>query len=950
MSQGKVRILSPQLSREETNAMNNCNSKSLLGEDFAKKFLRENFQDDRNTSLLLNRGYARKTTNNNFDELSRMQKDNITIMKMYITMHPVTLQFNNSTLERDYLLYFAHKRQASLNASFLALAVLSQFACESEWRALVKGKPVQSFARFSVVQLVCTAFVLLFCIQKKMIKFRSSEGNSASLPFVAQTPKAAETGLSSLDDYFLFAGMMLVCLVYISFEVRTTDNVCNAGFLFAAVFITVITSRMRYLLALALQAIISVTYIALDPPAFSGNHISMLFCVAAITWTLRSLEVGWRRDFRLTRRLAAENVDVKVDMTTRSWFESGRAKVVPSAMVSPAPSALSEDSGILEPRTPVLNDEIQETDIALGKAIGTGSFGTVFAGRWRGTDVAVKRAHGELDQASIVEFGRETAILSLLRHPNIVMYLGVCTKPLMLVMELMPRGSLYDLLHLNSDLELHWSLRLRMLNDAARGMTYLHSADPPVHHNDLKSLNLLVDNDYRIKVSDFNFSKLRYLASAGDGSETDQNPVSTLGWASPESIGQETENSMLGGKNDVYAFAIVIFEVFTRTLPFSALGRESISLAVLSGKRPDDFLEFQEILEKQRLSASNYQGKAILEVAYLMREAWQQEPKKRPNFEQVLEQLLQITQRFFQTDSKSWEDAVIFPIRGRGSSEKIEALQPKSSGRLEFIVNPKDLKLGPCIGKGAYGAVYEAVYHGTHVAVKQMFESHLSDSVRREFEKEVNMLCSLRHPNIVLFMGCWSEPPKLLIVMELMVRGSLHSVYRSNKKPEREKHMKLAHKISEGMLLALNYLHNHTPQILHRDMKSPNIMLDEGWNAKVGDFGLSRIKEEGKVMTSVGSPLWCAPETLRGEESGSASDVYSFAIIVWEILAWSEPYVGMGPAQIMRKVALHGLRPQIPQDCPADLEKLLQDCWKDNPAERPSLSEIISRSNKCRQA
>jgi serine/threonine protein kinase len=145
------------------------------------------------------------------------------------------------------------------------------------------------------------------------------------------------------------------------------------------------------------------------------------------------------------------------------------------------------------------------------------------------------------------------------------------------------------------------------------------------------------------------------------------------------------------------------------------------------------------------------------------------------------------------------------------------------------------------------------------------------------------------------------------------------------------------------MARGMAYLHGLNPPLIHRDLKSPNIMVDSHWVSKIGDFGLSRIKDETKTMTKCGSPLWVAPEVLHGERFSEGCDIYSFAIIVWEIIAWSEPYPNMSSKQVMKQVALNDLRPTIPPETPAGLGHLLTMCWKRNPKERPSFTNILEQ-------
>ena len=150
---------------------------------------------------------------------------------------------------------------------------------------------------------------------------------------------------------------------------------------------------------------------------------------------------------------------------------------------------------------------VSESELAFGSVLGSGSYGEVRRGKWRGTDVAIKTYFAQTDKANILDFESEVQMLSTLRHPNILQFLGLVTQPKMsIVTELMPRGSLFQILHKSPDLEIDPRRRLKMALDIARGMNQLHSLDPPIVHRDLKSPNLLVALDWTVKVADVSLS------------------------------------------------------------------------------------------------------------------------------------------------------------------------------------------------------------------------------------------------------------------------------------------------------------------------------------------------------------------------------------------------------------------------------------------------------------
>ena len=168
-------------------------------------------------------------------------------------------------------------------------------------------------------------------------------------------------------------------------------------------------------------------------------------------------------------------------------------------------------------------------------------------------------------------------------------------------------------------------------------------------------------------------------------------------------------------------------------------------------------------------------------------------------------------------------------------------------------------------GTGTFGQVFEGSYFGTPVAVKELFSNKLSNDLILEFHQECNLFKDMRHPNIVLFMGSAFDAPKLYMVMELCQYGSVMNLYTNIARPDNTvlegKALDIANDICQGG----SYLHTHNPPIIHRDLKSENVLVDGNFVAKITDFGQSRFHNKEKTMTACGSPLWTAPEVIRGE-------------------------------------------------------------------------------------
>jgi serine/threonine protein kinase len=154
----------------------------------------------------------------------------------------------------------------------------------------------------------------------------------------------------------------------------------------------------------------------------------------------------------------------------------------------------------------------------------------------------------------------------------------------------------------------------------------------------------------------------------------------------------------------------------------------------------------------------------------------------------------------------------------------------------------------------------------------------------------------------------------------------------------------LVKKVAEGAARGMNYLHCGNPAVLHRDLKSANILLDDSYNPKVCDFGLSRIKAHENSMTAnCGTVQWMAPEILANEPYAEPADVYSYGIILWELLTRECPYEGMSSIQAAMAVLNQNCRPEIPNWCPTVFADLVRQCIEKDPSNRPTFAAILSR-------
>ncbi|RZC26077.1 serine/threonine-protein kinase CTR1-like isoform X2 [Glycine soja] len=300
------------------------------------------------------------------------------------------------------------------------------------------------------------------------------------------------------------------------------------------------------------------------------------------------------------------------------------------------------------------------------------------------------------------------------------------------------------------------------------------------------------------------------------------------------------------------------------------------------------------------------------------------------------------------SQSKQEQEQVKIKVENQGASNIPRYLNLEPSLAMDWLEIPwDDLRIKERVGAGSFGTVYRAEWHGSDVAIKVLTVQDFQDDQLKEFLREVAIMKRVRHPNVVLFMGAVTKRPHLSIVTEYLPRGSL---FRLIHKPasgeilDPRRRLRMALDVAKG----INYLHCLKPPIVHWDLKTPNLLVDRNWTVKVCDFGLSRFKANTFLSSKsvAGTPEWMAPEILRGEPSNEKSDVYSFGIILWELVTLQQPWNGLNHAQVVGAVAFQNRRLAIPPNISPALASLMESCWADNPADRPSFGSIVESLKK----
>ncbi|XP_075673562.1 serine/threonine-protein kinase STY46-like isoform X1 [Castanea sativa] len=292
-------------------------------------------------------------------------------------------------------------------------------------------------------------------------------------------------------------------------------------------------------------------------------------------------------------------------------------------------------------------------------------------------------------------------------------------------------------------------------------------------------------------------------------------------------------------------------------------------------------------------------------------------------------------------ERQAWPNPQPLPPVGKLDLAKIKCepdhLTIPNDGTDVWEIDPNHLTFGNKIASGSYGDLYKGTYCSQEVAIKVLKPERVNSDMQREFAQEVFIMRKVRHKNVVQFIGACTKPPSLCIITEYMSGGSVYDFLHKQKGVFKLPSLiRVAIDVSKGM----DYLHKNN--IIHRDLKAANLLMDENEVVKVADFGVARVKTQSGVMTAeTGTYRWMAPEVIEHKPYDHKADVFSFAIVLWELLTGKLPYEYLTPLQAAVGVVQKGLRPIIPKHTHPKLAELLEKCWQQDPALRPDFSEII---------
>ncbi|XP_062980940.1 mitogen-activated protein kinase kinase kinase 7 isoform X1 [Elgaria multicarinata webbii] len=251
-------------------------------------------------------------------------------------------------------------------------------------------------------------------------------------------------------------------------------------------------------------------------------------------------------------------------------------------------------------------------------------------------------------------------------------------------------------------------------------------------------------------------------------------------------------------------------------------------------------------------------------------------------------------------------------------------------------IDYKEIEVEEVVGRGAFGVVCKAKWRGKDVAIKQIE----SESERKAFIVELRQLSRVNHPNIVKLYGACLNP--VCLVMEYAEGGSLYNVLHG---AEPLPYYTAAHAMSWCLQCSqgVAYLHSMKPKaLIHRDLKPPNLLLVAGGTVlKICDFGTA-CDIQTHMTNNKGSAAWMAPEVFEGSNYSEKCDVFSWGIILWEVITRRKPFDEIGGPAFRIMWAVHnGTRPPLIKNLPKPIESLMTRCWSKDPSQRPSMEEIV---------
>ncbi|KAL4623120.1 tyrosine-protein kinase JAK2-like [Arapaima gigas] len=580
--------------------------------------------------------------------------------------------------------------------------------------------------------------------------------------------------------------------------------------------------------------------------------------------------------------------------------------------------------------------KIRREDLDINESQGQGTFTKIFRGIRRElgdysemhkTEVILKildKAHRNYSES----FFEAASMMSQLSHKHLLLNYGVCVcaEDNIMVQEYVKFGSLDTYMKKNkSSVNIAW--KLEVSKQLAWAMLYLE--EKKIIHGNLCAKNILLTRE-----EDRNSGTPPFIKLSDPGISITVLPkeilIERIPWVPPECIEDPRNLSLLADK---WGFGTTLWEICSG-------GEKPLSMS-------DCFKKKVFYKDRRQLPALKW-----TELANLINSCMDYEPPLRPSFQAIVRDL----NCLFTPDYELLAESDLLPNRtGRcGFTGAFENHQASHFEERHLIFLQQ-------LGKGNFGSVEMCRYDplqdstGEVVAVKKL--QHSTAEHLRDFKREIEILKSLQHENIVKYKGvCYSAGRRnLRLIMEYLPFGSLRDYLIKYK--ELVNHSKLLHYASQ-ICKGMEYL--SSKRYIHRDLATRNILVESELRVKIGDFGLTKVLPQNKDYYKVKEPgespiFWYAPESLTESKFSVASDVWSFGVVLYELFTYSDKSCSpptvfmdmMGAEKQGQMIVYHliellrsGTRLPQPADCPAEVYKMMEDCWSKEPHLRPAFREL----------
>ncbi|OQR87180.1 protein kinase [Achlya hypogyna] len=650
-----------------------------------------------------------------------------------------------------------------------------------------------------------------------------------------------------------------------------------------------------------------------------------------------------------------------------------RRRAQRKAVMGSTADGLMDDLRVLEPvRIPM-------SDVSLQVKVNEGAFGEIWRGEYEGRIVAIKRLLPERSSVSdIRSFIAELALMTRFDCPQIVALYGVAwTRPkeIHAVIEYMGLGDLRGFLATRP--QVHWGWKLRVLKDVVDALVYLHSMN--IIHRDLKSRNVLLDATKGAKVTDFGVSK-------EDFQETMTISVGTYRWMAPEILKDDHYTVAA----DIFSLGMILSELDSHEIPYAhalnpKTGKAYVDTAIVSmviaGTITPSFTPscpaWLRATAQRCLAYNPHDRPTAIELAHSLSSVfvgqyeWHNNRGKRNELYVhydtwaiigtgvftvlfvaligwcVVKRVHDVT-KAMNVEHVYQQHAPNTNTATRSAKNSILDL----TGLYKIRLESSALHLETIVGHGSFAEVWKGTYNGTIVAVKRLQNVRQSNQDIQDFINEIQLTAGFDSPYIIKIIGVtWTSPSDLRCVIEFMDLGDLKDYLATHNAnvflwPQK---LQMLQAITSG----LSYL--HSLNIVHRDLKSRNVLLDSKKGVKLVDFGVAKEDIQGTMTLGVGTFRWMAPEVLHESAYTVAADIYSFGMLLSEMDTHHIPYedlknpktgLPLADPAIISSVMNGTMKPTFTATCPGWLKLLADACLQFDPSHRPTIYDVVSILSK----